>query len=127
MVEILIQGDNADTVARDTRAAFQEIFEVDPLVSTRGGADAPGTRSGLEPFILALAVPPAVIYSQHIVRQLDLSARWGRLISKGDTLCKDKGTVLLLDTGKGKPIPLHQANREQILEALKVLEAQMKS
>ena len=126
MVEILIQGDDAKTVADDMRAAFREIFEVDPLVSARGGGGTAGTRTGLEPYILALAIPPAVVYTQNLAKQLDLSGRWNRLMTKGDALGKDKSATILIDTGKGKPIPLHLANREQIMAALKALETQLK-
>ena len=126
MVAILIQGDGASGVAEEMRAAFREIFEIEPLLSARGGGGAAGTRTSLEPFILALAIPPAVVYTQNLAKQLDLSGRWNRLLSRTGTLSKDKDAAILIDTGHGKPIPLHLANRDQIMAALKAVETQLK-
>ena len=48
MADILIRGGDSDTAAHEMRAAVREIFGFDPLQTTRGSSNAPGTRSGVE-------------------------------------------------------------------------------
>jgi hypothetical protein len=127
MVDILIQGDDQDIVARNMTAAIREIFGVDPLVSARGSEARPGTRVLVEAALLALGIPPAVHAAQQVSKSWELHERWSRLIGRAETAAKDKKATLLIDTGNGKPIPLHAANREQILEALKAIETHLKS
>ena len=127
MVEIIIQGDDRDSVAPEVKAAIHEIFGIEPLSTHRGGSATPGSRDFVTAALIALAIPPALTAGRDVVRQLDLSGRWNRFIGKAAAAAKDKKATILLDTGHGKPIPLHTASQEQIREALKALETHLKS
>jgi hypothetical protein len=58
MVEFLIEGGDAEAAAQAMCAAVREIFETDPIRSTRGGA-TPGTR-GLADIaaVFVVGLPP---------------------------------------------------------------------
>jgi hypothetical protein len=90
MVEILIQADDKDIVAREMKAAVREIFGIDPLTSTRGAGTQSGTRS-LEAALLVLAIQPALASAHEVIKRLDIPEQWNRLIGKAEAARKDKG------------------------------------
>src|SRR3984957_920228 len=109
MVEILIQGGDTETAAREMRAAIKEIFEVDPLETRRGDGQQPGTRF-LAELAIALAITPAIESSIRLFSQSGLHSRLARLLKKADEQAKKTGARFLIDTGAGKPIPANEAN-----------------
>ncbi len=128
MADILIRGGDTEAAAREMRAVVHEIFDFDPLQTTRGGGNAPGMRSGMElAVMIALGLTPAI----HAAKELAAHGKFGeqlrRLTGKAEAQHKATGATILIDPGDGKPIPLHQANREAILDALARLEQHLKS
>jgi hypothetical protein len=115
MAEILVQGGNAEAAARAMCAAVHEIFETDPLASTRGGS-LPGTRGLAELAVIVLSIPPGVFYARRLAEDLR------RLVYRAEKEAKANGARLMIDCGDGKPIPLEEAHRAKVVEALKALQ-----
>lgn len=113
MVEILIQGGDTEAATQAMRTAIKEIFEIDPLVTQRGGGQQPGTRS-LELLTVALAIAPAIASTVDLVSRSKLMGRIARLWPKIREQEAKTGAKFLIDVGDGKPIPAHEANRAQI-------------
>jgi hypothetical protein len=127
MVEILIQGGDTEAAATELAAAVREIFEVEPTRSTTGGGQAMGTRGLVEAALITLAVPSAVHHTHDILARTQLGARLRRLIGKAEAVHKTTGCRILVDPGDGKHIPLEEAHREHILEALHHVEQRLKA
>ncbi|HTW28876.1 MAG TPA: hypothetical protein VME92_17250 [Acetobacteraceae bacterium] len=126
MADILIRGGDSDTAAHEMRAAVRDIFGFDPLQTTRGSGTAPGTRSGVElAAMIALGLPPAIVAAKDL--QAKLAEQWRRLTAKAEAQHRATGATLLIDPGDGKPIPLHEANRQAILDALARVEQHLKT
>ena len=126
MADILIRGGDADAAAREMRAAVHEIFGFDPMQTTRGSGHAPGTRSGIElAAMIALGLPPAILAAKELHAKLAEQLR--RLTAKAEAQHHATGATVLIDPGDGKPIPLHEANRQTILDALVRVEQHLKS
>jgi hypothetical protein len=117
MVDILVQGGDAEAAAKVMRAAVREIFETDPIQSAATGP-VPGTRGLAELGLIILAIPPGVVYAKKMIDDFRLRERWRRLIARAEQEENATGARLLIDPGDGKPIPLHQANADKIREAL---------
>lgn len=117
MVEILIHGGDTEAATQAMRTAIKEIFEIDPLVTRRGGGQQPGTRS-LELLAVALAIAPAIASAVDLVSRSKLMGRIARLWPKIREQEAKTGAKFLIDVGDGKPIPAHEANRAQIEAAL---------
>ena len=127
MAEILILGGDAEAAARDMGVALREIFGVEPWQTTRGaGEQAPGTRTLIEIAVaIALGWAPATVAVKQVYSEV--AERLHRLTAKAEAVEQETGASILIDPGDGKPIPLHQANRETIRTALERLEQHLKS
>jgi hypothetical protein len=125
MPDILIEGGDAETAAQAMRVAINEIFETDPLMSTREGA-RPGTRIVLEMATLALTIPPGVFYGKKLLDDLHLAECWRRLITRAQKEQKATGAHITIDLGDGHHIPLEQAHPDKIREGLANLEEAVK-
>jgi len=125
-VDILIRGGDAETAARETRAALREIFEVDVTQTITGGERIQDARS-LDLALFILSVPPALDSSLNLIARARLGERLRRLIAKIQHTSKTTGAKLLIDPGDGKPIPLEEAKRETILAALEAFEQRRKA
>lgn len=126
MVEILIRGGDAERAAQAMRSAIREIFEFDPLATPVHARHTPGTRSGLElAVMIALGLTPAIQAARELHGAFAEHLR--RLATKAEEQRKETGATLLIDFGDGKPIPLDQANRDAVLQALRELEQRRKT
>ena len=122
MTEILIEGGDAEAAAQAICAAVREIFETDPIRSTRGGS-TPGTR-GLADLaaVIAVGLPPAIVYGRKLVDDLRFSERWGRFAGRAAKEAKTTGARFLVDLGDGKHIPIEDAHPDKVREALTALQ-----
>jgi hypothetical protein len=123
--DILIQGGDTEAAAKAMRATVREIFDTDPIQSVRGG-DRSGTRTLAELGLIVLAIPPGAVYAKKMVEEFGLRERWRRLFARAEKEEKATGARFLIDPGDGKPILLHEANHDEIREALAALEQQHK-
>jgi hypothetical protein len=103
-------------------AAVREIFETDPIQSSRGGGSMPGTRGLAELAVIVVGIPPGIFYTKRLVEGLQIGERVRRLVAPAEKEAKANGARLLIDCGDGKPIPLEQAHRAKVLEALTALQ-----
>ena len=126
MADIVIQGGDAKAAAQAMSAALREIFETDPILSTIDTA-IPGSARSLELLTIILTVPITAIAATDLLSRAQVGQRWRRLITRAEKESKTTSARLLIDLGDGKPIPLHQANREKISEALAALENRAKT
>jgi hypothetical protein len=126
MPDILIEGGDAGSAAMEIRDAVRDIFEIDPIQSTVGGGPLPGTRGLVEAVTLLLTIPPGIFYGKRLIEDIHFGDRLRRLIVKAETEEKKTGAQLKIVLDDGKVIPLHQANHDQIREALAALEQQHK-
>jgi hypothetical protein len=127
MAEIQVGGDDSETTADELAAAIREIFTVEPVRRVIADRHTPGTRSGAEVMLIALALPPAVAATADIISKAELGQRVKRLIAKVAVLHKSTRARLLIDPGNGHPIPLEEASRQAIVTALRQVEQRLKT
>jgi hypothetical protein len=128
MPDILIDGGNTEEAVAAMRAALREIFDIEPIRSSRGGGEPPGTRTLGEIGLIVLAFPPAAIYGKKMIAEFGLGELCRRLIGRAEKAEKATGARFLLDPGDGsKPVPLHEAHHDKLREALDALKAHHKN
>jgi hypothetical protein len=122
MAEILIEGGDAEAAAQAMCVAVREIFEVDPIRSSRGGSP-PGTR-GLADLaaVIAVGLPPAIFYGRRLVDDIQFAERWRRLFMRGKDAQKKTSARILIDDGDGNHVPIEDAHPDKIREALTALQ-----
>ena len=122
MVDILVRGGDAEAAAKAIAGALREIFAVEPTRSTARAEDA----RAFDLVMLLLSIPPAIVATADLAGRLKLVERFDRLIARAAEQKRLTGAALLIDPGDGRPIPLEQASRDQIMAALTALQARLR-
>ena len=75
MTENIVEGGDAGAAAQAICVAVREIFEVDPIRSTRGGS-TPGT-GGIADLaaVITVGLPPAIFYTRRLVDDIRFGER----------------------------------------------------
>ena len=125
MVNILIQGGNGETAARDVSAAIHEIFGFQP--SRIGGASqGVRIRGAVEAALIVLAVPPAIIAMTDIAQRSRFMELIGSLIARASKTKEKTRSSILIDLGDGRHVPLDEASHGAIVAALTEMETRLK-
>lgn len=127
MPEILIRDGDTATAATDLARAVRDIFAIEPRRTGTAAAPKPGTRMLVEAALITLALPPAVLGTADILKRVQLGDRLKRLGGKAAEVRKATGATIMIDPGDGHHIPLEEASREKILDALHAIEQRLKS